>query len=305
MGAGTVGPGIALTFALAGHQVKMYSRTEDSIIKGFNTIDLALKKFLDNNFIEQSQMREIRERITGVTSLEQASPDTDFVIESVAENLAVKQEVFAKMEQLCPSETIFASSTSGLSPTAIAENLVHKERFVVAHFWNPPHLIPLVEIVPGRYTSEQAIGITYDLLSEAGKKPVVLKQEALGFIGNRLQFAMLREALNLIESGIADMQAVDTTIKYALGRRLATTGPFESADLSGLDIICNISSYLMNDLSCSSEVSPILKQTVAEGKLGAKTGNGFYDWTPESLSRIKKIREEDLIEWLKKDKFNT
>lgn len=132
-----------------------------------------------------------------------------------------------------------------------------------------------------------------------------LKQEALGFIGNRLQFAMLREALNLIESGIADMQAVDTTIKYALGRRLATTGPFESADLSGLDIICNISSYLMNDLSCSSEVSPILKQTVAEGKLGAKTGNGFYDWTPESLSRIKKIREEDLIEWLKKDKFNT
>lgn len=173
MGAGTVGPGIALTFALAGHQVKMYSRTEDSIIKGFNTIDLALKKFLDNNFIEQSQMREIRERITGVTSLEQASPDTDFVIESVAENLAVKQEVFAKMEQLCPSETIFASSTSGLSPTAIAENLVHKERFVVAHFWNPPHLIPLVEIVPGRYTSEQAIGITYDLLSEAGKKPVV------------------------------------------------------------------------------------------------------------------------------------
>lgn len=178
----------------------------------------------------------------------------------------------------------------------------HKDRFIVAHFWNPPHLIPLVEVVPGEHTSRNSIVLTTELLKKIGKKPVALQREALGFIGNRLQFAMLREALSIIDSGIATKEAVDTTIKYALGRRLSITGPFESADLGGLDIIGKISTYLLEDLCNSNEVAPILQKTIAAGKLGAKTGSGFYEWSEESLSKINKMREDNLIEWLNKDK---
>jgi len=241
-------------------------------------------------------------RIRGVTTLEEAAEGADFVIESIVEDLTIKQEIFGKMERLCSNNTIFASSTSGLTPTAIAQNLKHKDRFIVAHFWNPSHLIPLVEVVPGKHTTQNTTYITSKILDLIGKKPVVLEQEALGFIGNRLQFAMLREALYLIESGIATKEAIDTTIKYALGRRLSTTGPFESADLSGLDVIYNISSYLFQDLCNSTEVAPILRESIDEGKLGAKTGSGFYDWTQNSLFKINKLREEDLFEWLNKDK---
>ena len=301
LGTGTIGPGITLTFAMAGYQVDMYGRSDTSIKRGFQRIETILGSFCENNLVEATEVPVIMGRIKGVTTLEAAAEEADFVIESIVENLAAKQEVFMKMEGLCSADTVFASSTSGLLPTLIAENLENKDRFVVAHFWNPPHLIPLVEVVPGKYTSQNTIDVTSKLLEKVGKKPVVLNREALGFIGNRIQFAMLREALDLVESGVATKEAVDTTIKYALGRRLATTGPFESADLSGLDIINNISSYLLEDLCNSSDVSPILREKVEKGKLGAKTGSGFYEWTADDLTRINEIRERDLIKWLDKD----
>ncbi|AFQ44301.1 3-hydroxyacyl-CoA dehydrogenase family protein [Desulfosporosinus meridiei] len=302
LGTGTIGPGIALTFALAGYQVNMYGRTQASIEGGIKRIAEILQRFDDHGLVDTSEMPLIMERIRGVTTLEEAMAGADFVIESISEDLSSKQEIFAKIEKFCSPETVFASSTSGLSPTAIAAKLKHKDRFVVAHFWNPPQLIPLVEVVPGEHTSRNSIVLTTKLLEKIGKKPVVLNREALGFIGNRLQFAMLREALSIIDSGIASKEAVDTTMKYALGRRLSTTGPFESADLSGLDIIGSISSYLLEDLCTSHEVSPVLRKAIAEGKLGAKTGSGFYQWPTDSVFKINKIREDNLIEWLSKDK---
>ena len=302
LGTGTVGPGITLTFALAGYEVNMYGRSNDSIKRGMNAITDMLKKFREHGLVQDSDIPEIIGRIKGVTTLEEAADGVDFVIESIVENLSAKQEIFAKMERLCLVNTIFASSTSGLTTSAIAENLEYKERFIVAHFWNPPHLIPLVEIVPGQYTSQNTTNITSKLLLKIGKKPVILKKEALGFIGNRLQFAMLREALSLIDSGVATKESIDTTIKYALGRRLSTTGPLESADLSGLDIIYDISSYLFKDLCNDTSVSHTLRAPIDEGRLGTKTGSGFYEWTPDALSKIRKVREDNLIEWLKKDR---
>jgi 3-hydroxybutyryl-CoA dehydrogenase len=159
-------------------------------------------------------------------------------------------------------QTIFATNTSGLSPTAIAEAIERKDKFVVAHFWNPPHLMPLVEVVPAKHTSQETVDITWQLMEKIGKKPVALKREALGFIGNRLQLALLREALYIVESGIATQEAVDTTVKYSLGRRLSVTGPLESADLGGLDIFYNISNYLMADLCNDIGVSSLLKDAV-------------------------------------------
>ncbi|MBC2724706.1 3-hydroxyacyl-CoA dehydrogenase family protein [Desulfosporosinus sp.] len=302
LGTGTIGPGIALTFALAGYHVNMYGRSNASIKRGFKRIDEILQRFNDHGLVETTEIPVIMARISGVMTLEEAMAGANFVIESITEDLSSKQEIFAKIEKFCSPETVFASSTSGLSPTAIAAKLEHKNRFVVAHFWNPPHLIPLVEVVPGEHTSRSSIVLTIELLKKIGKKPVVLNREALGFIGNRLQFAMLREALSIIDSGIASKEAVDATMKYALGRRLSTTGPFESADLSGLDIIGDISSYLLEDLCTSHEVSPVLRKAIAEGKLGAKTDSGFYQWSRDSVLKITRIREDNLIEWLSKDK---
>lgn len=302
LGTGTMGFGTALMFAMHGYDVRMFGRSEASIERGFNSIKAALKTYRRHALVRDDEIPSILGRIRGVTTLEEAALGAHFVIESIAEVLETKREVFARMEKLCSPHAVFATNTSGLSPTAIAEVLERKERFVVAHFWNPPHLLPLVEVVPGKHTSPETVDLTWKLMEKIGKKPVALKREALGFIGNRLQLALLREALYIVESGIASMEAVDATVKYSLGRRLGATGPLETSDLGGLDIFCNIAGYLLKDLCNSTEVPCCLREAVEKGNLGAKTGCGLYDWTPESLARIRRDRENLLIEWLRKDK---
>lgn len=305
LGTGTMGFSTALLFAKKGYNVRMFGRSEASVERGFANIKSALETYKENQLVTEEEILQIIARIKGCTTLEEAAEGADFVIESIAEDLAVKKEVWAKIEALTKPHTIFATNTSGLSPTAIAEGLQRKEKFVVAHFWNPPHLVPLVEIVPGKHTSQKTVDITWKLIEIIDKKPVVLKREALGFIGNRLQLALLREALYIVESGIATQEAVDTAVKYSIGRRLSTTGPLETADLGGLDIFHNIAAYLYADLCDVEEPSELLKKAMREGNLGAKTGTGLYDWTPEALQKIKKTRENILIEWLQKDKSMT
>jgi 3-hydroxybutyryl-CoA dehydrogenase len=302
LGTGTMGFGTAVMFAMAGYNVKMYGRSDKSITRGLDGVKAALAIYQENGLVKETDIPAIIGRIKGVTTLEEAAGDADFVIESIAEEIQIKQEVFAKLDKICPAHTIFATNTSGLSPTKIAEAIGRKDKFVVAHFWNPPHIVPLVEVVPGKYTAQETVDTTWKLMEKIGKKPVALNREALGFIGNRLQLALLREALYIVESGIASKEAVDTTVKYSLGRRLSTTGPLESTDLGGLDIFYNISSYLLEDLCNETKISPLLKAAVDKGMLGAKTGEGLYSWTPEALAKIKKTREKILLEWLLKDK---
>lgn len=302
LGTGTMGFGTALIFAMNGYAVRLFGRSEASVERGFSKIRDALEMYRSNGLVAAGDIPAILGRVTGCATLEDAAIGADFVIESIAEQLDVKREVWARMEELTGPETIFATNTSGLSPTAIAEALRHKERFVVAHFWNPPHLLPLVEVVPGRHTSPETVQTTWRLMEKIGKKPVALKREALGFIGNRLQLALLREALHIVEQGIATPEAVDATVRYSLGRRLATTGPLESADLGGLDIFYAISSYLNADLCNARDPSPILQQAVSKNALGAKTGRGIYPWPADRLAEIQHAREDSLLEWLKKDR---
>jgi 3-hydroxybutyryl-CoA dehydrogenase len=301
IGTGTMGPGTAVVFAMAGYKVRLFGRTDRSLDHGFKGIDAALESYREHDMADSGQITAIRARITGTTTLEAAAADADFVIETVAEDIETKRKVFAALDSICPAHAIFASSTSGLSPTAIAEAVRRRDKFVVAHFWNPPHIVPVVEVVPGRLTAPETINITCDLLERTGKKPVVLKQEALGFIANRLQLALLREALYLVEQGIATPETVDTTMKH-LARRLSATGPLETADLGGLDIFYNIAGYLLKDLCNSPDLPPALKEAFESGNLGAKTGKGFYDWSDAGrLNAIKKTREDLLFDWLKKE----
>jgi 3-hydroxybutyryl-CoA dehydrogenase len=302
LGTGAMGYGTALTFAMAGYDVRMFGRSDASIDRGFKSISAALDTLQENNLLSADEIPIIMGHIKGVTTLEEAVVNADFVIESVAEELTVKREIYAIMDRLCPPHVIFASDTSGLSPTAIAETITRKDKFIVAHFWNPPHLLPLVEVVPSKHTSQETVRITIRLMELIGKKPIALNREAPGFIGNRLQFALLREAMHIVESGIASKEAVDATVRYSLGRRLGVTGPLESADMGGLDVFYSISKYMMPELSDTHGVSSILKTPVDKGDFGAKTGTGIYAWTPDSIAKLRKMREKILIEWLKKDK---
>lgn len=303
LGTGTMGAGIAAICAMAGYKVKMFGRSVDSIEKGYKAIYSIFDSYCEHHLINSEQTSEFTANIQGVTTLEEAVQDADFVIEAVSEDLAVKQSIFAKLATLCPAHTIFASSTSGISPTALSTAISRTDRLIVAHFLNPPHLMSLVEVIPGQCTSPETIVTTLSLLSKLGKTPVLMKKEAPGFIVNRLQMALMREALWMVEEGIASPEAIDLTVKH-LSRRFSATGLLEGADLGGLDVFYNIADYLMKDLYSGPEIPPSLVRAKETGNLGAKTGRGFYSWSDtKRLNEIKKLREDILIAWIKKDQF--
>jgi len=302
LGTGAMAPGIVQLCAQAGYGVSMWGRTDASLERGFNRLASNLRTFRDNGLLGEGEEQEVLSRVKGVKMLEEAVSDVEFVIESVAEDLPLKKQVFAELHRLCSAEAILATNTSGLSITAIAEATGRPEQVVVTHFWNPPQLVPLVEVVGCDRTSEGTLKVARGLVERIGGMPVVLKKEALGFIGNRLQFALLREALYIVEQGIASMEDVDTAVKMSFGRRLPVTGPIETADLGGLDVFLAVSEYLMRDLCSSPEPSPLLADAVGRGWLGAKTGKGLYVRSPEAIGELVKAREQQLIRFLKQDR---
>jgi len=302
LGTGTMAPGIAQLCAQSGYRVSMWGRTDASLQRGFNRLQSNLRTFRDNGLIAEGDDETILSRVKGATSLEEAVRDAHFVIESVAEELTLKREIFTALDGICQKDAILSTNTSGLSITAIASTSSRPEKAIVTHFWNPPHLIPLVEIGRGEKTSQETVDVTTQLMTKIGKTPVLVQKEAPGFIGNRLQFALLREALYIVEQGIASMEDVDTAVKMSFGRRLPVTGPLETADLGGVDTFLAVSEYLMKDLCSSSQPSSLLIHAVKKGQLGIKSGTGLYEWSPESIGQITKAREEELIRFLKKDR---
>lgn len=301
LGTGTMGHGIALLSAKVGLNVVLYGRSDASLERGFNNIKNSLNLLKDQGELDDSRCKEILDKIKGVKSIEEAAKDADFIIESLAENLELKQKIFKQLDELCLPNVILATNTSGLSPTAISKYTKHPERIVVAHFWNPPQLIPLVEVVPGEKTSEDTIVKTMEWIDFIGKKSARMEKECLGFIGNRLQLALLREALYIVEKGWAKPEEVDKAMEYGHGRRLCATGPLCSADLGGLDIFHNISSYLFEDLCNYTEPSKLLQSTVEAGDVGIKSKKGFYNWSPEFSSKRQKERTEVLLYFLERD----
>jgi 3-hydroxybutyryl-CoA dehydrogenase len=301
LGTGTMGHSIALSAALAGMSVNVWGQDQEDIERGRKGIAEKLQVLLRYDAIRSSESEAIKERVTFTCELDECVRDATFLIEAIPEDLALKQEWFRSLDEQCPTNVILASNTSGLSPTDIALHTVHKERMIVTHFWNPAHLIPLVEVVRGTYTSDATVDRTLALLHKMNKKPVVLKKEILGSIGNRLQFALFREAQNILEQGVATVEDIDAAVRYSIGRRLPVTGVFMSADMGGLDVFDSISNYLFPDLSTQQESLPTMRRLVDEGKYGQKNGEGFYRWTPEFSQKMNEERERELIEWLKKD----
>lgn len=301
IGAGTMGHSIALSAAWSGQSVSIFgvdARDLETAQKGF---EIKLRLMADNELIDNEQAKEIAERVAFTSSLEKAVENAEFIIEAVPENIGLKHQIYQQLEGLIANDIIIASNSSGLMPTALAEGMKHPERFVLTHFWNPAHLIPLVEIVGGEKTSEQTLQRTKALIEQMNKQAVLLKKELPGFIGNRLQFALFREAQALLDAGVASKEDIDAAVTYSIGRRLPVTGPLQTADLGGLDIFYAISDYLFEDLSTEQKPGRTLSELAKSGKLGTKTGSGFYEW-PEAQSRaVQAEREEALIHFLKQD----
>jgi 3-hydroxybutyryl-CoA dehydrogenase len=293
VGAGLMGHGIAQVFALAGHDVTITDSVKASLDSATSRIRTNLKDLGD----DQSAVA----RVSPQAELADAVRDADCVVEAVLEDLPLKQQLFAEIERQVRPDTILASNTSVIPITQIMGGLQRRERALGTHWWNPPYLVPLVEVIGTQWTSQAAIDWTIRLHADAGKTPVHVKKDLPGFVGNRLQHALWRECIALVQNGICDAETVDTVIKASFGRRLAVLGPLENADLVGTDLTLAIHRTVLPDLDRTPGALPYLEALVADGKLGMKTGEGFRRWTPAQqsalrsrvLQHLKQARERD------------
>jgi 3-hydroxybutyryl-CoA dehydrogenase len=296
IGAGLMGHGIAQDFATHGYDVRLYARSQHRLDQALRNIQSGLELLQQLGQLTPEQVAETPGRIRTGTTLEALVGDADLVIEAVSEDLGVKQQVFRSLDDACPQRTIIASTTSALLPSALATATHRPDRVIVAHYFNPPTLVPLVELVRGPETSDESVTTLRDLLLQMGKRPALVQIEVPGFIGNRLQAALVREALSLVEHGVATPADIDSVVKYSFGRRLAVAGVFEIGDLAGLDLYLSVGTLLFPSLESSPDLPSVLRNKVEQGALGAKTGRGFYSWTPESAAALRSRIGQALIE---------
>jgi 3-hydroxybutyryl-CoA dehydrogenase len=279
IGAGLMGHGIAQVFALAGHEVTIYDQVKASL-------DSAKSRILANLRDLGDDVAAV-ERVRPTGDLADAVRAADYVVEAVLEDLPLKQKLFAEIERHVRADTILASNTSVIPITKIMESLTDRSRALGTHWWNPPYLVPLVEVIGTQWTAQRAIDWTINLHKVAGKMPVHVKKDVPGFVGNRLQHALWREAIALVEHGICDAETVDTVIKASFGRRLAVLGPLENADLVGTDLTLAIHQTVLPDIEHRRGPSPYLEGLVAQGRLGFKSGEGFRKWSADEQATLR------------------
>ena len=297
IGAGDVGHGIALGLGLAGYQVRLNSTTEASLKKGMDSIRSDLDRLVGFSFAEPDQVQAALSMISTTTSLEEASRDADLVIEAVYEDLELKRRIFKELDEFCPERTILASSTSAIIPSRFAEVTRRPDRVLVAHYTGPSYLSPLVEIVRTEQTSDETVDIVFQVLKKVGKSPVMVQKEVPGFIANRLQAALLRESLSLVQRGVASPGDIDTVLKTGHARRWVAAGLFEMIDVAGWwELSLAVLPELLPDLDSSLDVINLIQEKVDKGELGAKTGKGFLDWTPESADATRRKMANAFIE---------
>lgn len=301
VGAGMMGHGIAQIFALQDYRVYLHDVKEEILTRAVDNIRANLSLMADRGLGTSSEIEPAIGRIKTTIDLAEAMGEADFVVECVLENMELKQGVFQELDRLCPADAILATNTSVMSITEIASKAKRRERIIGTHFWNPPYLIPLVEVVKGTDTSDAVVETTYQLLKRLGKHPVKCLKDVPGFIANRLQHALWREAISMVEHGIAAAAAIDEAIKNSIGIRLGVLGPLETADMAGLDLTLAVHDYILKHLEASPGPSPLLREKVERGELGFKSGQGFQTWTPERAEQSRRNLVEYLIDWTKRN----
>lgn len=289
IGSGLMGCGIAAVFAASGHDVAVYDAYPDALARAPERIAGMLATL--------AAPAAAKERLTFHNSLQNAVYEASYVTEAAPERLELKQQIFAELDALTPPECTLASNTSVIPIGDIACKARNASRILGTHWWNPPYLIPLVEVVQASGTELRHVERTIELLRSVGKTAVHVKRDVPGFVGNRLQHALWREAISIVAAGICDAETVDLVVKNSFGVRLPVLGPLENADLVGLDLTLDIHNVILRHLESSGDPSPLLRDHVEQGRLGMKSGEGFYsNWTPEAQQRVRARLTEHLLQ---------
>lgn len=290
-----MGAGFAHILAQAGFQVRVVDLSEQQLERCSQRVRDGLSTFVKEGLLAGDQVAPILSRIEFVTSMKDAVRDVQFVIEAVVEVLEVKQSVFADLDRYAPVDAILASNTSGMSVSDIAARTTHPERVVGSHFFYPHTVVPLVEVGYGRATSDEVVETAVALWKRCGKEPVVCRKDSNGFLVNRLQSALAREAMSLVANGVASAKDVDRAIRLGIGTRLPMVGTLEQRDWGGLDVHCAAAASIYPTLEEAKSPLPIIADKVARGETGAKAGKGFYDWTGRDVEALRRKKQEQVI----------
>lgn len=297
-GGGTMGSGIAQIFAQNGYEVIVTDIADKYLENTKMIISLNQKILMNEGLLTEEEAQESLKHISYTTD-KGVFKDVDLIVEAIIEKMEIKQDYWLEVEGIASENCIFATNTSGLSINGICSKLNKKDRFIGMHWWNPPHIIPLIELIKADNTSEETVQTLKELVDKVGKESVVVLKDVNGFIGNRIQFAVYREALKIVEDGIATIEDVDKAMKYGPGFRYPVLGPFETSDLGGLDTFYYISSYLFNELSDEKKPTKLQQEMMDNNNLGIKTGKGWYDYSDGKGEEAMARRDINFFKMLK------
>lgn len=293
-GAGTMGYSMAQRFAQYGYDVTLWNHREPTLAKAQTHIEENTQTLVDQGDLTAEEREALLGRLTYTTD-KAAFASCDLVVENIVENLDAKLAFYREVSPLVPEGSIIATNTSGLSINKLAEAVAGPERFLGMHWFNPPALIPLIEIIRGDATRDDVAQAVYDLALAIDKKPALVQKDVLGFAANRIQLAVLREACDLVSKGVISEDGIDAVMKYGLGFRWAVLGPLETVDFGGLDTFDHVAEYLVPDLCDSHEIPALLHEHYEKGELGVKTGKGFHDYSGDKAAKATAERDQKLL----------
>ncbi len=288
-----------MTLALGGLRTTLLSRRPETAAGGLEKALAQLALLEQHGLATPERAARARLLLAVSAEFESAIRDAGFVVESAPEDMEFKQDLFARMDALAPPETVLASNTSGMSITVIASKCSRPERVLTTHFWNPPHLMPLVEVVKGERTSDAVAQEVYELLKTCGKQPVLVRRDTPGQLGNRMQMALVREAVNIVQEGIASAEDVDLAAMTGFGLRLPVYGILEHQDMVGIDLGFRVVDYVCKDLNNEPDAPRLMREKLEKNELGVKTGKGFYDWSRKDAEAVRSRRDRFVLEFLK------
>lgn len=299
VGSGLMGSGIAARSILAGNPTILVDTKESALERGAGSVAACLQELSENGLADGAAAEAAGKLMTYTTDMEGALGSARMVIEAVYENLELKQDLFEEMDRLLPPEVVIASNTSGLRITDIACKVRHPERTMTTHFWFPAHLVPLVEVVMSEYTDEAMAVAMKEELKRWGKQPVLVRKDLPGQLANRILQAVIREAVNIVEEGIASPEDVDLSVKMGMGIRFPAWGPLEHIDAVGIDLAASVQNTVLPEISSRQNAAKLLEDLIKEGKLGHKTGQGIYDWSKKDMEELAGRRNKFIIEAIK------
>ena len=295
MGGGLMGSQITLVLALGSKETVLMSRRQETLDRAMENINRYAADLERNDLLRGEKALEVLGRIRTTTEVGEAVGHTDFVVESITENLEAKQALFEEMDTLAPRETVLASNTSGLPITILGERMVHQDRIGGSHFVQPGHIVPVVEVIRGQKTSDEAMDSSCEIWERLGRITLRVQKDGPGFLVNRLQHAVIREAVHLLVTGVADAEAIDLAIELGLAPRFTTAGPLKQRDINGLKMHVRVAEHLWKELGGWEEPLAYLQAMVERGETGLDSGKGYYDWSGQDPTAVRSQKDEQLI----------